>query len=48
MDLVLTISVSLAVALLLGYLTQRLGLSPGAGKTPHGSLRRFFFEVTPA
>ena len=31
MDLVLTISVSLAVALLLGYITQRLGLSPMVG-----------------
>ncbi len=31
MDLVLTISVSLAVALLLGYVTQRLGLSPMVG-----------------
>jgi monovalent cation:H+ antiporter-2, CPA2 family len=31
MDLLLTIAVSLAVALLLGYLTQRLGLSPIVG-----------------
>jgi len=31
LDLVLTISVSLAVALVLGYVTQRLGLSPLVG-----------------
>ena len=31
MDLVLTVSVSLAAALVLGYLTQRLGLSPIVG-----------------
>jgi len=31
MDLVLTLSVSLMVALILGYLTQRLGLSPLVG-----------------
>ena len=31
MDLILTLSVSLAVALVLGYATQRLGLSPLVG-----------------
>jgi len=31
MDLVLTVSVSLAVALVLGYVTQRIGLSPLVG-----------------
>ena len=31
MDLILTVSVSMAVALILGYLTQRLGLSPLVG-----------------
>jgi CPA2 family monovalent cation:H+ antiporter-2 len=31
MDLMLTITVSMAVALVLGYLTQRLGLSPIVG-----------------
>lgn len=31
MDLILTVSVSLAAALVLGYVTQRLGLSPLVG-----------------
>jgi CPA2 family monovalent cation:H+ antiporter-2 len=31
MDLVLTVSVSLAAALVLGYVTQRIGLSPLVG-----------------